>query len=320
MPSVGPILRGARLQSGFTHEQISNRTCIPVKILQALEDDDLGKISSAFFYKSFVRQVCQLISFPYDQLTEAVNEAAAFYPEPFQPNHLHTVAQHAVLKTRKRGFNVRTLLTTASAIVVLAGCSVVYSFWEGGRSEISADANAAVSSARTWVSTSWISSSWLSSLMPGVDDRQIAAKRDPTPYKISRPPQATPNPNEGIRVEVSAIEPSWLSIVADGRQTFSGVLQADQSKFMECHENGRVRTGNAGGLKVVFNGKSMGTVGPRGQVRVVVFTRDNFEVLEPSATASLRIPRPAGPSPALASTVLLSWSGVQTQLRPLLPY
>jgi hypothetical protein len=37
--------------------------------------------------------------------------------------------------------------------------------------------------------------------------------------------------------------------------------------------------GNAGGINVLLNGKPIGPIGKSGQVRVVLFTPDNFEVL-----------------------------------------
>jgi hypothetical protein len=46
-----------------------------------------------------------------------------------------------------------------------------------------------------------------------------------------------------------------------------------------------VRAGNAGGIQVVFNGKTIGPLGPKGQVRTAVFTRDRYTILEPAATS-----------------------------------
>ena len=43
---------------------------------------------------------------------------------------------------------------------------------------------------------------------------------------------------------------------------------------------------NAGGLEIQWNGKTIGPVGPRGQVRVVVFTPENFQIL-PAAAPTL---------------------------------
>jgi hypothetical protein len=90
----------------------------------------------------------------------------------------------------------------------------------------------------------------------------------------------------GFRIEVSALERTWLSIVSDGKRIYSGVLQADQSKILESRQTALIRAGNAGGVEVVFNGKQIGTLGPKGQVRTVVFTKNNYEIVQPTEHAS----------------------------------
>ena len=76
--------------------------------------------------------------------------------------------------------------------------------------------------------------------------------------------------------------PAGKLFVSDGKEVFSGILDASEIKILEGRESARIRTGNAGGLKFTFNGKQIGILGPRGQVRTVVFTKNNYEVL-PSA-------------------------------------
>jgi hypothetical protein len=98
---------------------------------------------------------------------------------------------------------------------------------------------------------------------------------------------AAPAPDTAIHIELSAIEPTWLSITADGKQTYSGVLATAETKTLEGHETARIHTGNAGGVNVVFNGRALGTLGRRGQIRTVLFTRTGYEVLEPSAVMEL---------------------------------
>ena len=65
-------------------------------------------------------------------------------------------------------------------------------------------------------------------------------------------------------------------------------------KELEGHNSARIRTGNAGGVNVLFNGKTIGSLGPRGQVRTVVFTKDNYEIVEPSAHIALTSFSPSG--------------------------
>jgi hypothetical protein len=75
--------------------------------------------------------------------------------------------------------------------------------------------------------------------------------------------------------------------MADGKELYSGVLEASETKILEGHESARIRTGNAGGLTMTFNGKDVGVLGPHGQIRTVIFTRDNFKVLPAAAQVAL---------------------------------
>lgn len=268
MPPVGPILQGARVQAGLTLEHVSAQTRIPVRTLSALEADDFEQVTSAFFYKSFVRQFAARVNLPYESIAEAVAENLQFYPETMGSRQLQSVAQHAVVKTRKRNFNLRSWLAAASATVLLLGCSAVYSYWEN-RAGLSAELSHNVAAA----------GSWLGDLLPGKGADEV---RPSKPEAITAATAHSEAADNGFRVELSATEASWLSIVADGRQTFSGILEPSERKVLEGHDNGRVRTGNAGGVQVVFNGKPVGPVGPRGTVRVVVFTKSNYEVFEPA--------------------------------------
>ena len=59
MESVGEQLREQRFRKGLTLEDIHASTRISLKNLRSIENDDLSQISSAFFYKSFVRQFAE---------------------------------------------------------------------------------------------------------------------------------------------------------------------------------------------------------------------------------------------------------------------
>jgi cytoskeleton protein RodZ len=102
------------------------------------------------------------------------------------------------------------------------------------------------------------------------------------------PPVAAPLPREvdsGIHIRLSAIETTWLSIIADGKQTYSGILEASQTKILEGRETARIKTGNAGGVTIVFNGKELGPMGRHGETRTVLFTKTGYEVIRSAAEA-----------------------------------
>ncbi|MGH9664507.1 MAG: DUF4115 domain-containing protein, partial [Bryobacteraceae bacterium] len=88
-------------------------------------------------------------------------------------------------------------------------------------------------------------------------------------------------PDEGWQINLSATEKTWLSVVSDGKRLFSGVLEPSESKTLQGKQSARLLIGNAGGIEVQWNGRSIGPLGSRGQVCTVVFTRDNYHILPP---------------------------------------
>ena len=87
-----------------------------------------------------------------------------------------------------------------------------------------------------------------------------------------------------VELNLSATESTWLSITSEGKPIFSGILQPSQTKTLTGLEVAMLKVGNAGAVDVRWNGKPIGPIGPRGQVRVVRFTPENFQILGPSQT------------------------------------
>lgn len=81
-----------------------------------------------------------------------------------------------------------------------------------------------------------------------------------------------------IEVAVSATEKSWVRLLSDGEKIFGGVMEAGETRRIAGSMSAVVFTGNAGGLQIQYNGRSLGAPGPRGQIRTVVLTPQNFEI------------------------------------------
>jgi len=99
-------------------------------------------------------------------------------------------------------------------------------------------------------------------------------------------PTATAAP---VKVEITAAEPVWVSARANGKFLFSGTLDANQTKTLEANGTVVLRVGNAGGLNITLNGKPIGPLGPKGQVRDVQFTSGGFQIVA--------APKPPSPPP-----------------------
>ena len=86
-------------------------------------------------------------------------------------------------------------------------------------------------------------------------------------------------PGYKVLLELLAREETWLSVSSDGHPVFSGILAPNESKSVEGREFAKLKVGNAAGLEVRLNGKLISPLGGRGQVLVVVFHPDNFQIV-----------------------------------------
>jgi hypothetical protein len=84
-----------------------------------------------------------------------------------------------------------------------------------------------------------------------------------------------------VMLDLLAHEATWVSVSSDGKPVFSGILQPNQSKTVGGKESAKMRIGNAAGVEVRLNGKLLGPLGARGQVLIVLFTPDNFQIFFP---------------------------------------
>ena len=284
MHSVGQILSQQRQARGQSLDQVSSSTRISLKNLQAIEADDPGTVQSAFFYKSFVKQFAQAVDLDYAALEPAVQAIVSAIPPPLVPGQT-LPGQDSPRTSRIAALRIgphrkaRLLYSLCSFAAALIACSALYSGWQTSRLNLPG----------SWKALSRIfyhpsAAPTVSASQTHTDPASLTQAPEPQtgqpPTEPSSPLDETAASENGYKIVVSAIAPAWLLIVTDGKQSFKGILETTETKVLEGHQNARLRTGNAGAVTVVFNGRSLGALGPRGQVRTVVFTKSDYEVLD----------------------------------------
>jgi cytoskeleton protein RodZ len=297
MESVGEKLRQQRVRQGLTLDDVSASTRISVKNLQAIESDELSGISSAFFYRSFVRQFAQRLGLDYDELAAAVQEWANTMPQPAMPGQLQAAMPKVPPLQPTRPKNFRWLFSFIALIAVLTGCSSLYGMWQSSRYDLQASVTSFVNllsgnSGRRAAEAGVVNRGRVSPArrVPTAPQNAVPSLSDGS----AEPAKPSAEPSPGFRVEVAAVEATWLSITADDKEIYSGILEAAGTKTLNGHDSARIRTGNAGGVNVLFNGKTIGSLGPRGQARTVLFTKDNYEIIKTTAYIALTSFSPSG--------------------------
>jgi cytoskeleton protein RodZ len=265
MPSAGKLIRSERVNRNRSLSEIARKTCICVRYLEAIESDNATVLPGNFFHRSFLRQYAAELGLE-ESLTKQILEAVEPAPEidPLPALSLPLQILHVEMQ-RKPLARVSTRAAAALLIVVLAGCSGLYALWH--RAEENAELLQVAQA--------------LSSETPAATPaRDVPVQPSPSvEHARPEPPPAPADP--AISVDLSATEKTWVSLSSAGRMVFSGVLDPSQTKNFAIAESARLLTGNAAGLDVRMNGRSLGPLGSRGQVKVVLFNQDNFQILSP---------------------------------------
>lgn len=105
--------------------------------------------------------------------------------------------------------------------------------------------------------------------------RSFAATTQPP----SAPASPAPSAAGARHAEIKVIEPALVIATADGKRLFGKKLPKDDIKEIEFSEKAVVRVGNAAGVEISLDGKSIGPLGNRGQTKLVELSRDGFRFL-----------------------------------------
>jgi hypothetical protein len=97
----------------------------------------------------------------------------------------------------------------------------------------------------------------------------------------SEPSAAASEPTSDVmRVELEARDLVWVTVTdADGKTLIARTLQPNETRTLELTKDAVLRTGNAGGLVVRFNGQDVGPLGPSGKIRDVHFKGGTYKIV-----------------------------------------
>jgi cytoskeleton protein RodZ len=267
MDSIGDMLRRTRNKLGLTLDDVAARTRISRKYLDAIEQGDRSVIPGGFFYKSFVRQYADMLSTGDSDLADEIEEMLASEQSPAPVVHhdplLKAVSPEPVQESAPASWNPSISTYALLLVLALIGSTGLYMWWHRAQ-----QAQAAADLARP--------------TEPVREQPQTAPAAPATPAAPAAVTRTPANPENKIALDISANALTWFSLTADGKSLFSGTLEPGESKTFAARENARLRTGNAGGIDVKFNGKPLGPLGPKAQIRTVIFTPSDFKIVKPN--------------------------------------
>lgn len=274
MGVFGDRLRREREMRGITLDEITESTKISRRHLEALEGEHFDQLPGGVFNKGFVRAYAHFLGIDEDQAVADYSAASNEQPEPEDrfPLEIHEQPNRELNPRRSK-------LPLALAVAALAGVLVGYFFFLKSKSHGTDATQPSGTQASSTTAAEPVT------VKPPSQVRATPARAEHAPVAPVKPAKqaqpavqaaATPpaqKPAEKMFVVlIKAKEDAWVSVVADGKSVMQRVLIADRKKLVKAGKQIVLRTGNAGGIDVSFNGKSLGAIGNENEPRTLTFT------------------------------------------------
>jgi cytoskeleton protein RodZ len=320
MTSIGEMLRRERLKRNLELGQIAQELKISARFLEAIEAGQFDKLPGGVFTKSFIIQYARFLGLDEEKIAGELQRTLE-PPPPEVPTPVETPkpADSAIRVPRVEAWETigegrfrwsSSLSAAALVVVVMLLCSGLYAWWQHTRRPVAAHESPPVAAVQPAPPPAPVQQPSSPADQPAAapsGTQPVSEAQAPTP-STEQPalpgPQGAPagpagtppapvagasasNPNTAVRVELTADEPVWVLARSDGKYLFSGTLGAKESRTFEAASTVLLRLGNAGGVSITLNGKPVGPVGPKGQVRTVQFTSGGFEIVA--------VPKPSAP-------------------------
>jgi cytoskeleton protein RodZ len=317
MSALGETLRRERQRRNLDLETVSRELKISSRMLEAMEDEKFDRLPGGVFAKSFVRQYARFLGLDDEEMAGEVQRILQPAPEVPSLSGIPKSGQAPIDVPRIQSWETLSdrrfewsspLPSLALMVIAMLGCAGVYSWWQHSRHATAQVKRPVAAAASGLTTTAQVQPQQppaaappevQPAAVPAASTDAPAAAQQPAaaPPAASQPtgdsarqetapvpagglpPQLAGNPNALVRVELIADEPVWVLARTDGKYLFSGTLAPNQARTVEANSVILLRLGNAGGVNIRLNGKTIGAVGPKGQVRTVQLTSGGFEIV-----------------------------------------
>jgi transcriptional regulator with XRE-family HTH domain len=256
MPTMGEVLRDARLRLGMSVDQASEDTKVRKKYLIALEEDDHAELPPPIYAKGFLHIYAEYLGVD-----------PVFASKLYQPPAL--MASTPAIRPAASGLRMGTAISAQTVLAVLSVALVVAAIFYLYSQYLTF--------ASTPIITAVESPTQLPAASPSAVPAVVVPVATPAPVPTATPvrPTAVPTPVFGVEVTVRITERCWFEVRVDGATSpvYQGVLEAGATMTWKARDRIDVRVGNAGGVEATVNGMNQGKLGASGEVKNVTWGR-----------------------------------------------
>ena len=239
---VGETLRRQRESLGLSPEQVYGQIRIPIRYLQALEEERFDVFPAPQYARGFLRSYASFLGLDPEPLV-------AQLPSPPEASVRSLVALGEVpIRPARRVPLWHRILRWAVFVLIVGIVGVGYVAYRELRTFMESRPRAVPAALRS---------------------------PEPGPTALPTPEPGLPSafrPASRVHLVLVADDLSWIRVVADGRRVFEGFIRGGERREWSGRERISVVLGNAGAVQVEVNGMALGRLGGPGEVVRRTFT------------------------------------------------
>ncbi len=229
---AGELLKKRREDLGLSVQEAAETLKIRADYLAAIESDAFQKLPVPVYTLGYIRSYAKYLNVDSEPIVRFYNEHLT---EP------KSAAIMPVAFSRRKSPLIYSIIGTVSVLIVL--CVLIIVYYSPGKGVDSRPAPAPVKT----------------------PPKQQARSGDDLQQAAPVPPKKAPQTAEHS-IDIAAEETTWLSIkFSDGKRE-EALLRPGDSRSWKFSEKATLRIGNAGGVRIKFDGTDIGTPGSTGEV------------------------------------------------------
>ncbi len=291
---LGTVLRTEREKRGVSIDEVATHLKISVRVIRALEEGDIASLPHAVYVRGFIRSYGTYLGLSGGELAEAMDAVVPEEP-PVGPHSVYTPMDDVAPSSGK-------VFCTLALLACLVGLGL---FWfyrdadlfsgESERSAIPATAQPAlptepqplpvpsspVNPAST-VQQSAIAGPSSQPSMPTTQSLPSPTPSSPTAGSATTVPQppvqqtavaqtSQAQPSEQHKIIITALAECWIHSNADDTDTRQFSLRKGDTFALAFSKKLILKLGNAGGVRIRYDGQDLPAPGGDGQVRTLTF-------------------------------------------------
>ncbi len=228
--TIGQILKEKREEKKLTFQMVNEDTRISTVYLQAMENDNLDIIPAAVYRIGFLKKYSSYLGLDRQKIAEKYQQSIKDSASPSFP----VISREPMSETKNRFFeNTGFWKIVLFLLLPIIGMALLIYFSQNLIDQI--------------VPT-----------LPEPKPEIVESKKVETIVSTTAPAGVVqPENQQCLSLEIKAIYPTWIKVIADDILLFEGLLNRDETKSWEAANKFFVRIGYIKGVQVKYNGETI---------------------------------------------------------------